>query len=58
MGWGLAVVYVGQQTWGRTPRPLTPQRLAQLQKAGKTCNADLITGERGRADADDAIAPR
>jgi hypothetical protein len=20
MGWGVAVVYVGQQTWGRTPR--------------------------------------
>jgi hypothetical protein len=56
MGWGLAVVYVGQQTWGRTPRPLTPQRLAQLQKSGKTCDADLITAERGRADADDAIA--
>jgi len=55
MGWGLAIVYVGQQTWGRTPRP-TPQRLAQLAKAGKTCDADLISAERGRADADDAIA--
>jgi len=55
MGWGLAVVYVGQQTWGRTPRP-TPQRLAQLAKARKSCDADLISGERGRVDADDAIA--
>jgi hypothetical protein len=55
MGWGLAIVYVGQQTWGRTPRP-TPQRLAQLAKAGKTCDADLISAERGRIDADDAIA--
>src|SRR6476619_1281322 len=24
MGWGMAVVYVGQQTWGRTPRKLSP----------------------------------
>jgi hypothetical protein len=55
MGWGLAVVYVGQQTWGRTPRG-TPQRLAQLAKQGKTCDADLISAERGRVDADDAIA--
>ncbi|MBW8769978.1 MAG: DUF1906 domain-containing protein [Gemmatimonadetes bacterium] len=55
MGWGLAVVYVGQQTWGRTPRP-TPKRLAQLAKAGKSCDADLISAERGRTDADDAIA--
>ena len=59
MGWGLAVVYVGQQTWGRTPRTLTPQRLAQMQKSGKTCNADLIYGRarprrRGRRDRRDA----
>jgi hypothetical protein len=23
MGWGMAVVYVGEQTWGKTPRALT-----------------------------------
>lgn len=56
MGWGLAVVYVGQQTWGRTPRPLSAKRLAQLVKSGTTCNADLVTADRGRTDADDAIA--
>ena len=55
MGWGLAVVYVGQQRWGRTPCG-TPQRLAQLAKQGKSCDADLISAERGRVDADDAIA--
>jgi hypothetical protein len=56
MGWGLAVVYVGQQTWGRTPRKISPQRTAALVNSKKPCNADLLTAERGRADADDAIA--
>ena len=56
MGWGLAVVYVGQQTWGRAPRPLSDKRLAALLKSGKTCNADLVTADRGRVDGDDAIA--
>jgi hypothetical protein len=55
MGWGMAVVYVGQQTWGRTPRP-SAKRTAQLQKQGSTCNADFITAARGDADALDAIA--
>ena len=56
MSWGLAVVYVGQQTWGRTPRKLTAARTAAILKSKKPCNADLITAERGRADGDDAIA--
>ena len=56
MGWGLAVVYVGQQTWGRTPRKLSPARTAAILKSKKPCNADLLTAERGRADGDDAIA--
>jgi hypothetical protein len=55
MGWGLAVVYVGQQTWGRTPRKLTAARLAALLRSGTTCNADLVTAERGDVDGRDAI---
>ena len=55
MGWGLAVVYVGQQTWGRTPRPTT-RRLAALKKQGATCNADFLSAARGDADGVDAIA--
>lgn len=55
MGWGMAVVYVGQQTWGRTPKP-SANRTAQLQKQGSSCNADLITAARGDADGIDAIA--
>ncbi len=56
MGWGLAVVYVGQQTWGRQPRKLTSARIAQLLRSGTTCNADLLGTERGAADGADAIA--
>ena len=56
MGWGLAAVYVGQQTWGRTPKPLTTKRIAQLAKAKASCNADLLTVDRGVADGRDAIA--
>lgn len=53
MGWGLAVVYVGQQTWdqsiARVPRvdPLT----VPLDKCGR----ELVSGPRGRLEADDAI---
>jgi hypothetical protein len=56
MGWGLAAVYVGQQTWGRTPKPLTSKRLAQLTKQKSSCNADFLTADRGVVDGKDAIA--
>lgn len=56
MGWGLAVVYVGQQTWGRTPKTLTPTQMARLVKRGETCNADFLSAGRGVQDALDAIA--
>jgi hypothetical protein len=50
MGWGLAVVYVGQQTWGKNPSA------ASRKASGKTCAAGLVSADRGRFDADDAIA--
>lgn len=56
MGWGLAVVYVGQQTWGRTPKALSATRIASLVKAGTTCIADLLSTTRGMLDGADAIA--
>ena len=56
MGWGLAAVYVGQQTWGRNPRKLTPARMAKLVKSKASCNADLVTAQRGTVDGVDAIA--
>ena len=55
MGWGVAVVYVGQQTWDRTPKPNSPAaRLAE--RAGKRCDTHFVSGPRGRAEAADAIA--
>lgn len=55
MGWGLAVVYVGQQTWGRKPHTVTPARLASLAKSGTVCNADFVGAARGALDGADAI---
>jgi hypothetical protein len=56
MGWGLAAVYVGQQSWGRTPRPMTAAKQARLARSGTTCDSDFLSAERGTADANDAIA--
>jgi hypothetical protein len=53
LGWGVAVVYVGQQTWGRTPRTLTPLQ-RQRTRARNDCNADLLSAAEGRDNADDA----
>ncbi len=55
MGWGLAIVYVGQQTWGKTPRTLTPAQRSAL-RAKNDCSTDLISVEEGIANADDATA--
>jgi glycoside hydrolase-like protein len=55
MGWGLAVVYVGQQTWNRTPRTLSPAQAARLKRNGETCSADLLSADRGSQEALDAI---
>jgi hypothetical protein len=56
MGWGLAVVYVGQQTWGRTPQALSSARVAAMVKSGTTCNANLLGIYRGVVDGAEAIA--
>jgi hypothetical protein len=56
MGWGLAAVYVGQQTWGRTPRPMTPKKLASLAKRNTTCDSDFLSADGGAADGADAVA--
>jgi hypothetical protein len=46
MGWGTAVIYVGQQIWPkRTGRAL----------AGKTCSTSFVSAARGTRDAADAI---
>jgi hypothetical protein len=55
MGWGIAIVYVGQQTWGKTPRTLSASKLAALRQRTK-CSSDLISAEEGVRNADDATA--
>lgn len=46
MGWGLAVVYVGQQVWKTSKKP----------KKGATCSNSFISASRGVAEGHDAIA--
>jgi hypothetical protein len=54
MGWGLAVVYVGQQTWGQTPRALTPPQRDAIRRR-TACSADLVSANEGTLNAVDAI---
>ena len=53
MGWGLAVIYVGQQTWDQSiaPRPRVDPLTVPLDK----CARELVNGPRGRAEGNDAI---
>jgi hypothetical protein len=64
MGWGLAVLYVGQQTWEGVPeRAPAPPDTARA--GGDTlraqapqriiCSRTLLTAAQGRSEADDAI---
>ena len=55
MGWGLAVVYVGQQTWNRTPRAWTPAQVASGKRSGQNCSADYLSATTGTEEAVDAI---
>lgn len=87
MGWGVAVIYVGQQVWSGTPRQRVvttkwvTKRVKQVRRVngrrvtrtvrkrvplkvvsyaraapGQSCSTHLVSGARGRRDADDAIA--
>lgn len=53
LGFGTAVIYVGQQTWGRTPRPGSAAN-RRAERSGKACDADLVSGDRGRREGEDA----
>jgi hypothetical protein len=46
MGWGVAVVYVGQQAWSTKKK----------SKRGSTCATKYLTAANGKRDAADAIA--
>ncbi len=55
LGLGTAVIYVGQQTWGRAPRPQSPAARAAARR-GHVCNADFVHGAQGAAEGVDAVA--
>ena len=55
MGWGVAVVYVGQQTWGKMPRTLSPAARDVVRKKSQ-CSQDLMSAAEGTLNADDATA--
>jgi hypothetical protein len=55
MGWGIAIVYVGQQTWGKVPRTMTDAQRDAI-RSKNDCSTDLITADEGKRDADDATA--
>ncbi|HEX3865297.1 MAG TPA: glycoside hydrolase domain-containing protein [Gemmatimonadaceae bacterium] len=54
MGWGLAVVYVGQQTWGKKPPKLSALARQALRKH-TSCSTALVTADEGTANADEAV---
>lgn len=67
LGWGTAVIYVGQQDWSQIPDliPLSRRAIASplLDLVGEpvlstavTCSASLLTQDQGAAEAADAVA--
>ena len=65
-GWGLAVLYVGQQTWEGLPDRVAAadtappagdtSRAAVAAQRSITCSRTLLTTAQGTTEADDAIA--
>lgn len=56
MGWGVAVIYVGQQTWDGVAAPPVAKAERRLAEEGRACHKAFVTAERGAAEAADAIA--
>ena len=56
MGWGLAVIYVGQQTWDGIPGPSAKAVAAARRRGTLECHRSLLSAQQGRDEADDAVA--
>jgi nucleotide-binding universal stress UspA family protein len=66
MGWGIGVLYVGQQTWDARPDPVVASdttrpaddtlRAAAAAQRNIICSRTLLSAAQGTAEADDAIA--
>jgi hypothetical protein len=55
MGWGIAVIYVGQQTWDGLAAPPVAQAERRLAREGRACHKAFVTADRGGAEARDAV---
>lgn len=66
LGWGTAIVYVGQQDWSAIPdiipASLRAMRSATFDRSTEplllttvTCSASLLTADQGRLEASDAV---
>ena len=56
MGWGLAVIYVGQQTWDGVKGPSARTVALARQRGTLECHRSLLGAQQGREEADDAVA--
>lgn len=56
MGWGMAVIYVGQQTWDGHKQPSAAQVARARRDGTLECHKSLLTGPQGDHEARDAIA--
>lgn len=55
MGWGTAVIYVGQQTWQGIREP-SPEAVERARREGTLrCHSSLVTASQGTAEAGDAV---
>ena len=61
LGWGTAVIYVGQQDWAAIPDliPTSPTSLrasrTPVTLTAATCSASLLTSDQGKLEATDAV---
>lgn len=56
LGWGTAVLYVGQQTWeGVAVAPMLAATNARVQQSA-TCSRTMLTGAQGTIEGSDAAA--
>lgn len=55
MDYGVAVIYVGQQTWSEH-KPMSKGQQAAAKARGAQCLPEFVSGSRGKAEAEDAIA--
>jgi hypothetical protein len=56
LGWGTAVLYVGQQTWeGVATAPMTAPAIARVQQSA-TCSRTMLSGAQGTIEGSDAAA--